>query len=88
MSINRGLDVVVDILPVFYIMIMKGEIMARKCAICGRSAQSGGSISHAHNITKRRFKINLQRVKAKINGKAKKILVCTRCLRAGKVNKV
>lgn len=61
--------------------------MARICAICGRGAQSGGSISHAHNITKRKFKINLQRVKAKIDGKAKKILVCTKCLRSGRVKK-
>jgi len=61
--------------------------MARKCTICGRGAQSGGNISHAHNITKRKFKVNLQRVKAKINGKVKKILVCTKCLRSGKVKK-
>jgi large subunit ribosomal protein L28 len=55
--------------------------------ICGRGAQSGSNISHAHNVTKRRFKINLQRVKAKIDGKAKKILVCTKCLRSGKIKK-
>ncbi|MGB3480482.1 MAG: 50S ribosomal protein L28 [bacterium] len=61
--------------------------MARRCEICGRGAQSGGSISHAHNVTKRKFKINLQRVRAKIDGKVKKMLVCTKCLRSGKVNK-
>jgi large subunit ribosomal protein L28 len=65
--------------------------MARKCAICEaiceRHAQSGGHISHAHNITKRKFKINLQSVKVKIDGKVKKMLVCTKCLRSGKVNK-
>ncbi|HEC79224.1 MAG TPA: 50S ribosomal protein L28 [candidate division WOR-3 bacterium] len=61
--------------------------MARKCAICGRGAQSGSSISHAHNVTKRKFKINLQSVRAKINGRVKKIRVCTRCLRSGKVEK-
>lgn len=61
--------------------------MARKCAICGRGAQSGGNISHAHNITKRKFKVNLQRVRAKVDGKTKKMLVCTKCLRSGKVKK-
>ncbi|MFN3533380.1 MAG: bL28 family ribosomal protein [Candidatus Brocadia sp.] len=37
--------------------------------------------------TKRKFKINLQRVRAKINGTVKKIRVCTRCISAGKVAK-
>jgi large subunit ribosomal protein L28 len=61
--------------------------MARRCAICGRGTQSGGHISHAHNVTKRKFKINLQSVRVKIHGKLKKILVCTKCIRSGKVNK-
>lgn len=61
--------------------------MARRCTICGRGAQSGSSISHAHNVTKRKFKINLQNVRAKVDGKTKKILVCTKCLRSGKVRK-
>ena len=59
--------------------------MARKCAICGRGARTGSNISHAHNVTRRRFKVNLQRISARIDGRIKKILICTRCLRAGKV---
>jgi large subunit ribosomal protein L28 len=62
--------------------------MARRCAICGRGAQVGSKISHADNVTKRKFRINLQRVKVKMSGEAKRILVCTRCLHAGKVKKV
>lgn len=62
--------------------------MARKCAICGRGARVGSKISHADNVSKRKFSINLQRVKAKVGGEAKRILVCTRCLHAGKVTKV
>jgi len=61
--------------------------MARRCAICGRGAQTGSTVSHSHKATKRRFKVNLQRVRVKIDGKIKKILVCTRCLRSGKVTK-
>ena len=62
--------------------------MARKCAICGRGARVGSKISHAENVSKRKFHINLQRVKVNVAGEAKRILVCTRCLHAGKVRKV
>lgn len=61
--------------------------MAKRCEICGRGAQSGHNVSHAHNKTKRKFGINLQRIRAKIDGKTKTILVCTKCLRSGKVIK-
>jgi large subunit ribosomal protein L28 len=59
--------------------------MARKCAICGRGAQVGNQVSHANNKTKRRFNINLQSVRTKVDGRIKKLRVCTRCLSAGKV---
>jgi len=62
--------------------------MARKCSVCGRSARVGSKISHADNVTKRRFLINLQRVKVKIGAETRRVLVCTRCLGAGKVKKV
>jgi large subunit ribosomal protein L28 len=61
--------------------------MARKCAVCGKIAQVGSKISHAHNVSKRKFNVNLQRVRIKIDGKTKKVLVCTGCLSAGKVVK-
>ncbi|MEO0143200.1 MAG: 50S ribosomal protein L28 [candidate division WOR-3 bacterium] len=61
--------------------------MARRCAICKKGAQVGSKISHAHNVTKRRFQANLQRVRIKIDGKIKRVLVCTDCLNAGKVTK-
>jgi large subunit ribosomal protein L28 len=59
--------------------------MARKCSICGRGAQVGNQVSHANNKTKRRFNINLQSVRTKVGGGIKKVLVCTRCLKAGKI---
>lgn len=61
--------------------------MARVCDICGRGPQFGHRISHAHNVTKRRWDINLQTVRALVNGAAKRIRVCTRCIRNGKVQK-
>ncbi|UCG31273.1 MAG: 50S ribosomal protein L28 [candidate division WOR-3 bacterium] len=62
--------------------------MARRCAICERSARVGSKVSHADNVSKRKFRINLQRVKVKMDGEIKRILVCTRCLHAGKVKKI
>jgi large subunit ribosomal protein L28 len=35
----------------------------------------------------RRFEPNLQTVRALINGAAKRMRVCTRCLRSGKITK-
>ena len=35
--------------------------MSKMCAICGKKPVVGNNISHAHNVTKRRFKPNLQR---------------------------
>ena len=37
--------------------------------------------------TKRRFNPNLQRIRILVNGTAKRAYVCTRCLKAGKIQK-
>jgi large subunit ribosomal protein L28 len=37
--------------------------------------------------TKRRFEPNLQRVRVLLDGVARRVYVCTRCLKAGKVQK-
>ena len=60
----------------------------RHCAICGKHNSTGNNVSHANNKTKRRWQPNLQEVRASIDGGVKRILVCTRCLRSGKVKKV
>ncbi len=61
--------------------------MARVCDVCGKGPVFGNRISHAHNVTKRRWDINLQTVRAIVNGASKRIRVCTACLRSGKVQK-
>lgn len=58
-----------------------------KCSICGKGFQTGHNVSHAHNVTKRRFNPNLQQVRAVVGGQVKRIRVCTRCLRSGAVEK-
>jgi large subunit ribosomal protein L28 len=61
--------------------------MARVCDICGKGVQHGQNVSHAHNVTKRRWEVNLQNVRAVVQGRPKKLRVCTRCLRSGAVQK-
>ena len=62
--------------------------MSKTCDICGKRPQVGNNVSHANNKTKRRFLPNLQQVRAQMeSGQVKKISVCTRCLRTGKVVK-
>ena len=74
--------------------------MSRVCEICGKKTQVGNQIERRGlakwkggvgrkitGKTKRTFKPNLQMVRAKINGAAKRIKVCTRCISAGKVVK-
>jgi large subunit ribosomal protein L28 len=62
--------------------------MAKRCDICGKGPLVGHSVSHAHNTTKRRWLPNLKKVKALVEGKVRRIKVCTRCIRSGKVVKV
>lgn len=61
--------------------------MAKVCEICGKKPVAGNNVSHAHNITKRRFVPNLQKVRALVDGSPKRLTVCTSCLKAGKVIK-
>lgn len=48
---------------------------------------TGNTISHAHNVNKTRRLPNLQSVRATVDGSPRRMMVCTRCLRSGKVTK-
>lgn len=61
--------------------------MSRQCQICGKKGLYGSRISHSHRVTKRRQLPNLQKVRVKLGGRIKTILICTKCLKAGKVQK-
>jgi large subunit ribosomal protein L28 len=69
------------------VLVHSGEAMAQVCDICGKGPQFGNNISHAHNVTKRRWNVNLRPVRAKVGAATKRIRVCTSCLRSGKVVK-
>jgi len=74
--------------------------MAKRCAICGKGPVYGSSLTRRGVAKKaggvgirivrrnpRRFLPNLQKIRASIEGTVRLIRVCTRCLKAGKVQK-
>ena len=61
--------------------------MAQRCDICGKTPKKGHNVSHAHNVTSRRWLPNLQKVRVLVNGAARRMRVCTRCIRSGKIQK-
>ena len=61
--------------------------MALACEICNKKPQYGNTISHAHNVTRRRWNPNLRRVRAVVKGTNVHTRVCTSCIRSGRVTK-
>ena len=74
--------------------------MSNVCQVCGKKRVVGGSIVrkglakkaggiglHVVKNNKRVFHPNIQSVKVKTNGGAKKIKVCTACIRSGNIEK-
>ena len=51
------------------------------CQICGKGPQFGHNVSHSMRHTKRQFKPNIQRVTIYKDGRARKLKVCTKCLK-------
>ncbi|MDD3643466.1 MAG: 50S ribosomal protein L28 [Candidatus Krumholzibacteria bacterium] len=62
--------------------------MSRVCAICGKKPMTGHNISHAHNLSKRRWLPNLQKIRVEIDGKPRRAFVCTACIKSGAAKKV
>lgn len=74
--------------------------MSRVCEICGKKTQFGSMISRrglpkykggiglkTTGISRRKFKPNIQKVRAEINGGVRRVKICTSCLAAGKIKK-
>jgi large subunit ribosomal protein L28 len=61
--------------------------MSKLCYVCGKRPAFGHSRSHSMVATNRRFEPNLQRVRIDDGGTPRRVYVCTRCLKAGKVTK-
>lgn len=51
------------------------------CEICGKGKTFGNHVSHANNKVRKEVLPNIQHKKVTVGGTAKKISICTRCLR-------
>jgi large subunit ribosomal protein L28 len=65
----------------------KGVNMAKMCEVCGKAPVFGNRISHAHNVSSRRWMPNLQSVRVMVGSAVKRMQVCTRCIRSGSIRK-
>jgi large subunit ribosomal protein L28 len=61
--------------------------MSMVCEVCGKKPVVGHKISHAHNISKRRFLPNLQLIRVQTPQGPRRMKVCTSCIQAGKILK-
>lgn len=69
-------------------VLWKGvDTMSKVCEICGKKPMYGNNVSHAHNLTRRRWLPNIQKIRVEVEGEVKRMKVCTSCIQAGKVNK-
>ena len=59
--------------------------MGKYCEVCGKGTLNGHSVSHSNRKTNRIWAPNVQNVRVVVNGTAKRMNVCTRCLRSGNV---
>lgn len=63
-----------------------------KCEVCNKSINFGNKLSitrsHISKRTSRTFKPNLRTIKTMVNGEPKKVTVCAKCLRSGKISKI
>lgn len=75
--------------------------MAKICEICGKGPRAGRTIARRGmakkkggagkritGVTKRVFRPNLQRVRVLIENKSTRLWVCTKCIKADKIQKV
>lgn len=62
-----------------------------KCEICEKTLSHGNKISIARSHVSRRatrtFKPNIRSIKAIVDGQVKRMSVCSKCLRSGKVKR-
>ena len=53
-----------------------------KCQLCGKIPSFGNNVSHAHNLTRRMWKPNIQKATLTLNGGVSvQMKICTKCLR-------
>ena len=61
--------------------------MGKFCEVCAKGTMSGHNVSHSNRKSNRIWAPNVQRVRVVVDGTAKRMNVCTRCLRSGYVQR-
>ncbi|MBI4586622.1 MAG: 50S ribosomal protein L28 [Planctomycetes bacterium] len=74
--------------------------MSRRCEYCGKKTEIGYQITRrglakakggvgrkVTGRTKRKFHPNLQQVRAVVDGTVRRVNICTRCIKSGKLKK-
>lgn len=64
-----------------------GGVNMAKCAYCGKGVTFGHNVSHSNRKTSRTWKPNIRKVKVVDGGTHKTVAICSRCLRANKVER-
>lgn len=62
--------------------------MSRKCFVTGKSPGTGNSVSHANNASRRKWGVNVQKVRILVDGKPKRVYISARALKSGKITRV
>jgi len=62
--------------------------VSRKCVVCEKGPMVGSRVSHAHNVSKRRWLPNLQKIRIEMDGHTRNAYVCASCIRLGRIKKV
>lgn len=73
--------------PVLTIGRQEVREMSRKCEVCGKGQVSGNKVSHSNRHSRRKWNANIQTIRINDNGTIRRANVCTKCMRAGKVNR-
>ncbi len=59
-----------------------------KCDFCGKGTVFGHNVSHSNKKTRRFWKANIQKKKILVDGIVKYVNICTKCFKAGKIDKM
>ena len=59
--------------------------MGKLCEVCEKGTMSGHKVSHSNRKSNRVWAPNVQKVRVMQDGSARRLNVCTRCLRSGNV---
>ena len=74
-------------MPKLCIICHKEALPGRQYVRRGMAKYKGGAGQKITGRSPRRFRPNLQRIKINLSGTIKRRLVCTRCIKAGKIVK-